>query len=84
MCPRLAYGNAEARQTSESVEQGSAVEHKSLNFGIRLPRELIERTDARAQLEDLTRTQVIRRALREHLAKPAPGEADAEQHKEAA
>jgi metal-responsive CopG/Arc/MetJ family transcriptional regulator len=52
----------------------------SLNFGIRLPRELIERTDARAQLEDRTRTQVIRQALREHLAKPAPGEnADAEQ-----
>jgi predicted DNA-binding protein len=57
----------------------------SLNFGIRLPRELIERTDARAELEDRTRAQVIRRALQEHLAKPAPGEhADAERPQEVA
>jgi len=33
-----------------------------------LPVELVERTDARAELEDRTRTQVIRRALREYLA----------------
>jgi metal-responsive CopG/Arc/MetJ family transcriptional regulator len=50
-----------------------------MNFGIRLPVNLIERADARAELEDRTRTQVIRRALREHLAKAVPGEhADAE------
>ena len=56
----------------------------SVNFGIRLPVELIERADARAELEDRTRTQVIRRALREHLAKPAPGERESSDESKAA
>jgi predicted transcriptional regulator len=39
----------------------------SLNFGVRLPRELAARADARAEVEDRTRTQIVRRALKQYL-----------------
>jgi metal-responsive CopG/Arc/MetJ family transcriptional regulator len=39
----------------------------SLNFGLRFPRTLIERADARAEDEDRSRSQVIKRALERDL-----------------
>jgi predicted DNA-binding protein len=38
-----------------------------VNFGIRLPVELVERADARAEDEDRTRAQVIRRGMERDL-----------------
>ena len=39
----------------------------SVNFEIRLPVELVERADARAEDEDRTRAQVIRRGVEHDL-----------------
>jgi predicted DNA-binding protein len=46
----------------------------SINFGIRLPIELIESADAKAEREDRTRAQVIRRALERDLERDRFGD----------
>jgi hypothetical protein len=71
---RIRHRAGMTRQSSDTTVQAGRPAVASVNFGIRLPVELIESADARAQLEDRTRTQVIRQALREDLAKPAHGE----------
>ena len=48
-------------------------------FKFRLPQELLEAAQAKAKLEDLTLSQVLRRCLREWVKDDPPAEANPEE-----